>query len=101
MLISLRSKGASWVVKGLFVVLIGSFALWGAGHLPQQGSAPVAATVGGTSITADELRRAVDFDVKALQRRAGTQLIRSCCASSASSTGRRRPDRAGADRGLR
>ena len=75
MLISLRSKGASWVVKGLFVVLIGSFALWGVPDIYRNmGSAPVAATVGGTSITADELRRAVDFDVKALQRRTGTQL---------------------------
>ncbi len=75
MLISLRSKGASWVVKGLFVVLIGSFALWGVPDIYlNMGSAPVAATVGDTDITAEELRRAVDFDVKMLQRRAGTQL---------------------------
>jgi peptidyl-prolyl cis-trans isomerase D len=75
MLISLRSKGASWIVKGLFVVLIGSFALWGVPDIYRNmGSAPVAATVGGTSITADELRRAVEFDIKALQRQAGNQL---------------------------
>jgi peptidyl-prolyl cis-trans isomerase D len=75
MLITLRSKGASWVVKGLFVVLIGSFALWGVPDIYRNiRSAPVAATVGGTSITAEELRRSVDFNMKLLQRRTGNQL---------------------------
>lgn len=75
MLISLRSKGASWIVKGLFVILIGSFALWGVPDIYRNiQSAPVAATVGDIDITADELRRAVDFDVKVLQRRTGNQL---------------------------
>src|SRR4030095_13155266 len=32
------------------------------------------ATVGGTKITADELRRTVEFRMKALQRQTGTQL---------------------------
>jgi peptidyl-prolyl cis-trans isomerase D len=75
MLISLRSKGASWIVKGLFVVLIGSFALWGIPDIYRNfQSAPVAATVGGTKITAEELRRTVEFNMKALQRRTGSQL---------------------------
>jgi peptidyl-prolyl cis-trans isomerase D len=75
MLISLRSKGASWIVKGLFVILIGSFALWGVPDIYRNfQSAPVAATVGSTRITADELRRNVDFNVKQLQRRSGKQL---------------------------
>ena len=43
MLISLRSKGASWIVKGLFVILIGSFALWGVPDIYRNiQSAPVA-----------------------------------------------------------
>src|SRR5262249_40608252 len=75
MLISLRSKGASWIVKGLFVILIRSFALWGIPDIYRNiRSAPVAATVGDTKITADELRRAVDFNLKNLQRRTGNQL---------------------------
>lgn len=75
MLISLRSKGASWIVKGLFVILIGSFALWGVPDIYRNiQSAPVAAKVGGTKITADELRRTVEFNMKALQRRTGSQL---------------------------
>lgn len=75
MLISLRSKGASWVVKGLFVVLIGSFAMWGVPDMYRNmRSTPVAATIGDTSITAEELRRTVDFNVKALQKRTREQL---------------------------
>ncbi|HUL10339.1 MAG TPA: SurA N-terminal domain-containing protein [Candidatus Acidoferrum sp.] len=75
MLITLRSKGASWIVKGLFVILIASFALWGVPDIYRNfQSAPVAATVGSTHITADELRRSVDFYVKQLQRRGGKQL---------------------------
>src|SRR5574341_421534 len=75
MLISLRSKGASWVVKILFGLLIVSFGFWG---IPQTFRsfqwAPVAATVGDTDITAEELRKAVDFEVKNLQRKFGNQL---------------------------
>ncbi len=75
MLITLRSKGASWVVKGLFVVLIGSFALWGIPDIYRNiRSEPVAATVGDTDITAAELRKAVDFEVKRLQKSYGNQL---------------------------
>ncbi len=75
MLISLRSKGASWVVKILFGLLIVSFGFWG---IPQTFRnfqwAPVAATVGDTDITAEELRKAVDFEVKRLQKQYGDQL---------------------------
>src|SRR5262249_53206462 len=75
MLISLRSRGASWVVKGLFVVLIGSFALWGIPDVYRNmRSEPVAATIDGTAITAAELRRAVDHDLKQLQNRLGNQI---------------------------
>ncbi len=75
MLITLRSKGASWVVKGLFVVLIGSFALWGVPDIYRNiRSAPVAATVGGTDITVEELRRHVDRSLKQLQKQLHNQV---------------------------
>lgn len=73
MLISLRSKGASWIAKILFGLLILSFGFWG---IPETfrhfQSVPVAATVGSTSITAEELRRTFDYNLKNLQRRTGT-----------------------------
>ena len=61
MLISLRSKGASWMIKILFGFLILSFAAWGVPDLYQaiQPQA-IAANVGDTEISADELRKAVD-----------------------------------------
>jgi len=75
MLISLRSKGASWVVKILFGLLIVSFGFWG---IPETfrhfQSVPVAATVGGTSITADDLRRTFEYTMKNLERRTGKPL---------------------------
>jgi peptidyl-prolyl cis-trans isomerase D len=68
MLISLRSKGASWMIKILFGFLILSFAAWGVPDLYRAiQPVPVAASVGGTDITADELRRAIDTEVKRLQ----------------------------------
>lgn len=75
MLIALRSKGASWVVKGLFVILIISFAWWGVPDVFQQlRGTSVAASVGDYDISIDELRKAVDFKVKGLQRQSGGQL---------------------------
>ena len=75
MLIFLRSKGASLIVKLLFVVLIGSFALWGIPDIYRNiQSAPVAANVGGSRVTAEELRRTVEFNLKAVQRKTGNHL---------------------------
>jgi peptidyl-prolyl cis-trans isomerase D len=69
MLISLRSKGASWMMKILFGFLILSFAAWGVPDLYQAIQPPVvAASVGGTDISADELRRAVDAEVRRFQQ---------------------------------
>jgi peptidyl-prolyl cis-trans isomerase D len=69
MLISLRSKGASWLLKILFGVLIVSFAAWGVPDLYRAiQPIPVAASVGGTDITADELRKAIDTEVRRLQQ---------------------------------
>ncbi|HET6222731.1 MAG TPA: SurA N-terminal domain-containing protein, partial [Dongiaceae bacterium] len=75
MLISLRSKGASWAIKTLFGLLIISFAWWGIPetfrHLQPQ---PRAASVGSTKITPDELRHAVDREMRRLQQSLGSQL---------------------------
>ena len=75
MLISLRTKGASWMIKILFGILIFSFGVWGIPDIYRNmRSTPVAATVGDVKITADELRRAVENQVKRIQAQAGGQL---------------------------
>jgi peptidyl-prolyl cis-trans isomerase D len=69
MLISLRSKGASWMIKILFGFLILSFAAWGVPDLYQAIQPPaIAASVGDTDISADELRREVDTEVRRFQQ---------------------------------
>ena len=74
MLISLRSKGASWLLKILFGFLIISFAAWGVPDLYRAIQPPlVAATIGGTDISADELRREVDREVRRFQQSLGEQ----------------------------
>lgn len=75
MLIALRSKGATWIVKGLFVILIISFAWWGVPDVFRhfQGST-VAASVGDSEISIDELRKAVDFKIKGFQKQSRGQL---------------------------
>jgi len=37
MLTALRSKATSWIVKILFLLLIGSFGVWGVGDMLRQG----------------------------------------------------------------
>ena len=65
MLQAIRSKAGSIVVKGLFVLLIGLFGIWGIGDIFRNRSTDtVVATVGDQTIRAEEvqtaLRRALD-----------------------------------------
>jgi peptidyl-prolyl cis-trans isomerase D len=69
MLTALRAKGASWALKILFGILILSFAAWGVPDFYRAiQPVPTAATVGGKDITAEELRSAVDRDIRRLQQ---------------------------------
>ncbi|MGH6933352.1 MAG: SurA N-terminal domain-containing protein [Dongiaceae bacterium] len=75
MLISLRTKGASLIVKLLFGLLIISFALWGVPNLYDQASQQTdAAEVGGETISLTQLRRESDRDVQQLQAAFGGKL---------------------------
>jgi peptidyl-prolyl cis-trans isomerase D len=58
MLIALRGKVTSWVVKILFGFLVLSFGIWGVGDmLRQRVQAPDVATVGDIKITNSELQQ--------------------------------------------
>jgi peptidyl-prolyl cis-trans isomerase D len=75
MLISLRSRGASWIVKGIFGLLVISFVWWGIPDIYRQiQPQPRAATVGDVKITPDELRQAVDREMRRLQQTLGSQV---------------------------
>ncbi|MGH6883021.1 MAG: peptidyl-prolyl cis-trans isomerase [Hypericibacter sp.] len=65
MLIALRSKAATWVVKILFVFLAGSFVIWGIGDmLRQRVQAPNLATIGSIKISSPELQDEFDHQMR-------------------------------------
>lgn len=57
MLESIRKRTASWVVKGLLLLLVLSFAVWGIGDIFRGGREKTVATVGDIKITSDQLNR--------------------------------------------
>ncbi|MGH7099227.1 MAG: peptidyl-prolyl cis-trans isomerase [Stellaceae bacterium] len=72
MLQSIRSRGASFMVKGLFAVLIATFVVWGIGDFRFGGSqGPVVATVGSQEITAQDLQDALQPDLQRLSAQLG------------------------------
>jgi peptidyl-prolyl cis-trans isomerase D len=75
MLQAIRSKGASIVVQGLFVVLILSFGLWGIGDIfRSRGADTAVATVGDQGIRAEELQTAVRRALEQLSARFGNPI---------------------------
>jgi peptidyl-prolyl cis-trans isomerase D len=65
MLIALRSKAATWVVKILFVFLVLSFGIWGIGDmLRQRVQAPDMAVVGDIKITGPQLQDEFDHQMR-------------------------------------
>ena len=70
MLQFIRHSIGSWIVKGLFVVLIASFAVWGIGDIFRvTGTDTVVATVGKREITAVELEQEFNNQIRFLQQR--------------------------------
>jgi peptidyl-prolyl cis-trans isomerase D len=65
MLIAIRSKATSWIVKILFVLLIVPFVIWGIGDmLRTRTREPNVAEVGNVEITATQLRREFDRQMR-------------------------------------
>ena len=72
MLQAIRSKAGSFVVKGLFVLLIVIFGIWGIGDIFRNGSTDtVIATVGDQTIHAEDLQAAVRRELEHLSARVG------------------------------
>ncbi len=73
MLQAIRSKAGSRVVKGLFVVLIATFGIWGIGDIfRNRGPDTVVATVDDTAIGADTLESALRSALERMQQQTGT-----------------------------
>jgi peptidyl-prolyl cis-trans isomerase D len=75
MLQAIRSKAGSFVVKGLFGLLIVTFGIWGIGDIFRSRSTDtVVATVGDRSIRAEELQTAMRREIERLSTRFGAAI---------------------------
>ncbi len=73
MLQAIRSKAGSWVVKGLFGLLIVTFGIWGIGDIFRNRAPDTAvATVGGQSVDASALQSAVQPALERLSTQTGS-----------------------------
>lgn len=77
MLEAIRKRSASIVVKGLFVILIAAFGVWGVGDVVRRNAFPShVATVGDVEITPAQLEREIQRQLSAIQRSTGATLTR-------------------------
>jgi peptidyl-prolyl cis-trans isomerase D len=75
MLQAIRSKAGSFVVKGLFVLLILTFGIWGIGDIfRNRPTDTVIATVGEQSIRAEDMQEAMRRELERLSARFGAAI---------------------------
>lgn len=76
MLEAMRQKAGSWVVKGLMVILIGSFGVWGIGDIFRRVTTPDThvAEVGGVKITPQQLNVQFRRDLARLRSMLGVEV---------------------------
>lgn len=76
MLEFLRRGSQTWVVKGLMVLLVLSFGVWGVSTSLVPGTADSVVTVGDIKVSPSDFRLAYERQVAQLSRQFGTQLTR-------------------------
>ncbi len=74
MLNFLRKAAKTWIFKGLFALLVASFAVWGIGDISFGGVGDRVATVGNESVRVQEFARAFQRELQSLSNRAGRQI---------------------------
>jgi peptidyl-prolyl cis-trans isomerase D len=74
MLAAMRKGAKSWVAKGLFLLLVLSFAIWGAGPIFSGGRVHTVATAGKVKITNTEADSTLQRQVRSLEQSYGTTL---------------------------
>ncbi|MDB5552031.1 MAG: PPIC-type domain protein [Rhizobium sp.] len=74
MLQSLRNAANTWVMKGLLVIMIGAFGIWGVHSSMFASSSNAVVTVGDQKVSDVEFRLAFNNVVNALSQQFGTQL---------------------------
>ncbi|WP_132532888.1 peptidylprolyl isomerase [Rhizobium sp. PP-F2F-G48] len=76
MLEMLRRGAQTWVVKGLLIVLVASFAVWGVSSSIAPSSATAVVTVGDVKVSPADFRLAYERQLAQLSRQFGTRLSR-------------------------
>jgi peptidyl-prolyl cis-trans isomerase D len=77
MLEALRKAAGTWVAKGLLVILVISFAIWGiSGQLHNGFGGTDVISVGSTAVTVADYRLAYDRQVNVMSQRLGQRLTR-------------------------
>ncbi|MEO0682137.1 MAG: peptidylprolyl isomerase, partial [Pseudomonadota bacterium] len=71
MLHLLRAAAKTWIFKGVFGLLIVSFAVWGIGDLSLGGAASPVASVGERRVTVQDFANALSREVNSFSRQAG------------------------------
>lgn len=71
MMSSMRKAAKSWVAKALFLLLVASFAAWGAGPVFSGGRVQKAATAGKVTITASDAQQTLARQIKSIEQSYG------------------------------
>lgn len=74
MLELLRKASKTWVAKGLLLLLVGSFAVWGASSSLVSGGSDAVITVGDVKVSPADFRLAYERQIATLSRQFGTRL---------------------------
>ncbi len=74
MLELLRKGAKTWVAKGFFIILLSSFAIWGANSSLFSSSSDSVLTVGGKSVSSNDFRLAFQRELSALSRQFNSPL---------------------------
>ena len=74
MLESLRTAAQTWVVKGLLVILVLSFMVWGGSSLTMTSQSDAVVVVGDVKVKAPEFRLAYETMLAQASRQLGTRL---------------------------
>ena len=70
----LRKASQTWIAKGLMLLLVVSFGIWGVAHSQLSGASDTVISVGDQTIPASEFRLAYQRQIADLSRQFGTQL---------------------------
>ena len=74
MLEFLRRAAKTWVARGFFIILVGSFAIWGVSRSMVTGTSDSVVTVGDQKVNVREFRMAYERQISVMSQQFGTQL---------------------------